>query len=93
MFQGSPQINSNFFFLPSVYFFVFSQLFFPRKNEWRLLRKTALSHNVAAAQAGYLYGSWGLDKAYLLGLLAKIKCSICSYQLNLWYVDKSRHDD
>ena len=21
----------------------------------------------------------------LLGLLAKIKCSICSYQLNLWY--------
>ena len=32
-------------------------------------------------------------KAYLLGLLAKIKCSICSYQLNLWYVDKCRHDD
>ena len=25
-------------------------------------------------------------KSYLLGLLAKIKCSICSYQLNLWYV-------
>ena len=24
--------------------------------------------------------------SYLLGLLAKIKCSICSYQLNLWYV-------
>ena len=23
--------------------------------------------------------------SYLLGLLAKIKCSICSYQLNLWY--------
>ena len=23
---------------------------------------------------------------YLLGLLAKIKCSICSYQLNLWYL-------
>ena len=22
---------------------------------------------------------------YLLGLLAKIKCSICSYQLNIWY--------
>ena len=34
-----------------------------------------------------------LESAYLLGLLAKIKCSICSYQLNLWYVDKSRHDD
>jgi len=25
-------------------------------------------------------------QSYLLGLLAKIKCSICSYQLNLWYV-------
>ena len=24
----------------------------------------------------------------LLGLLAKIKCSICSYQLNLWYEDE-----
>ena len=24
--------------------------------------------------------------SYLLGLLAKIKCSICSYQLNLWYL-------
>ena len=27
-----------------------------------------------------------LHQAYLLGLLAKIKCSICSYQLNLWYL-------
>ena len=26
------------------------------------------------------------EQAYLLGLLAKIKCSICSYQLNLWYL-------
>ena len=26
------------------------------------------------------------EQSYLLGLLAKIKCSICSYQLNLWYV-------
>ena len=26
------------------------------------------------------------SEAYLLGLLAKIKCSICSYQLNLWYL-------
>merc|ERR1712030_234666 len=26
------------------------------------------------------------SQAYLLGLLAKIKCSICSYQLNLWYL-------
>ena len=29
-------------------------------------------------------------QSYLLGLLAKIKCSICSYQLNLWYVDNCR---
>ena len=28
----------------------------------------------------------GGGRSYLLGLLAKIKCSICSYQLNLWYV-------
>ena len=28
----------------------------------------------------------GHFEAYLLGLLAKIKCSICSYQLNLWYL-------
>ena len=28
----------------------------------------------------------GHSEAYLLGLLAKIKCSICSYQLNLWYL-------
>ena len=27
-----------------------------------------------------------VGSSYLLGLLAKIKCSICSYQLNLWYV-------
>ena len=26
---------------------------------------------------------WHTGEAYLLGLLAKIKCSICSYQLNL----------
>ena len=28
----------------------------------------------------------GQCQTYLLGLLAKIKCSICSYQLNLWYL-------
>ena len=34
------------------------------------------------------YMSPGLDdEVYLLGLLAKIKCSICSYQLNIWYGD------
>ena len=34
-----------------------------------------------------LFGVCGNScSSYLLGLLAKIKCSICSYQLNLWYV-------
>ena len=33
-----------------------------------------------------LVGGGPSFKSYLLGLLAKIKCSICSYQLNLWYV-------
>ena len=42
---------------------------------------------------GYKINSDPPEQAYLLGLLAKIKCSICSYQLNLWYVDKSRHED
>ena len=28
---------------------------------------------------------WTKKKSYLLGLLAKIKCIICSYQLNIWY--------
>ena len=38
--------------------------------------------------AALISGSWGNSletRSYLLGLLAKIKCSICSYQLNLWY--------
>jgi len=30
-------------------------------------------------------GNGGRFRASLLGLLAKIKCSICSYQLNIWY--------
>ena len=35
---------------------------------------------------GYNPETETLLSSYLLGLLAKIKCSICSYQLNLWYV-------
>ena len=27
-----------------------------------------------------------MKKSYLLGLLAKIKCSICSYQCENWYL-------
>ena len=34
----------------------------------------------------YIYQRVTAYQSYLLGLLAKIKCSICSYQLNLWYV-------
>ena len=30
-------------------------------------------------------GGWHAIGLSLLGLLAKIKCSICSYQLNIWY--------
>ena len=47
-------------------------------------RRTA--HNPGPGQAGYLEPPAAPGQAYLLGLLAKIKCSICSYQLNLWYV-------
>ena len=32
-----------------------------------------------------IYRNYCAYQSYLLGLLAKIKCSICSYQLNLWY--------
>ena len=39
-----------------------------------------------SAPAPVLRATSGQYQAYLLGLLAKIKCSICSYQLNLWYV-------
>ena len=30
-----------------------------------------------------------LEKLSLLGLMAKIKCSICSYQFNIWYAGHS----
>ena len=48
------------------------------------------AHNPGLGRAGYLSRPAAPGQAYLLGLLAKIKCSICSYQLNLWYVDKCR---
>lgn len=28
---------------------------------------------------------------WLLGLLAKIKCNICSYQFNIWYDERTLH--
>jgi len=31
-----------------------------------------------------------INQVSLLGLLAKIKCSICSYQFNIWYGRHSR---
>ena len=37
-------------------------------------------------RSGLFVGTGNGGESYLLGLLAKIKCSICSYQLNLWYV-------
>ena len=43
--------------------------------------------------------SWGIKHPIIartnhtfLGLLAKIKCSICSYQFNIWYVGHRSHD-
>ena len=36
--------------------------------------------------SGYMRLRFAFDKVSLHGLLAKIKCSICSYQLNLWYL-------
>ena len=44
------------------------------------------TNKAVARQNPLLAPGWPSSKAYLLGLLAKIKCSICSYQLNLWYV-------
>ena len=44
------------------------------------------NHKGVPGGAPVLAPGAALSKAYLLGLLAKIKCSICSYQLNLWYV-------
>ena len=32
----------------------------------------------------------GLSRSYLLGLLAMIKCSICSYQCDNWYVSNRK---
>ena len=50
-----------------------------------VLWRTGLTH----ATRPYMFhgpGPWlRLGKLSLLGLMAKIKCSICSYQFNIWY--------
>ena len=43
------------------------------------------THKICSAQSQCIRNLCS-PQSYLLGLLAKIKCSICSYQLNLWYV-------
>ena len=46
----------------------------------------ALTHRTACTSGGLAFFIY--EKAIfvsLLGLLAKIKCSICSYQFNIWY--------
>ena len=48
-----------------------------RLNLWEVR-----DHNTNRA-SGCIKGSYPRLGSYLLGLLAKIKCSICSYQLNL----------
>ena len=60
--------------------FVAFQLFL-RFNDGRQVNSPSLEH--APKKLNILLVT--LFFAYLLGLLAKIKCSICSYQLNLWY--------
>ena len=35
-------------------------------------------------------GVWPMCQTYLLGLLAMIKCSICSYQCDNWYVSNRK---
>ena len=43
--------------------------------------------SVAVVSSTAVHKPWRGWAVYLLGLLAKIKCSICSYQLNIWYGD------
>ena len=50
-------------------------------SAWRVLDLP----QCALLQVVLVIKRFGYSKSYLLGLLAKIKCSICSYQLNLWY--------
>ena len=46
----------------------------------------AIASNLTCA-----HGAWlRMSAAYLLGLLAMIKCSICSYQCDNWYVSNWR---
>ena len=62
-----------------------------RTHGWRGGPAQPPRHQLACAQKrSYGRACWRRKRtegsSYLLGLLAKIKCSICSYQLNLWYV-------
>ena len=51
----------------------------------RILCKIRHTHNTFVGTSQYFYNRGGQVQAYLLGLLAKIKCSICSYQCENWY--------
>ena len=54
-----------------------------RDQKHRKLR--SLCHHMRLGKAADDPTWRGQCRASLLGLLAKIKCSICSYQLNIWY--------
>ena len=51
----------------------------------RRFRENKEYNNMQGSQFEVEKFSWEPLMASLLGLLAKIKCSICSYQLNIWY--------
>ena len=79
------EIRAEHYFFQEIVIFIFSRpkplwicLFQLCRNPLDLLANCARAELLKPAGRG--------GESYLLGLLAKIKCSICSYQLNLWYV-------
>ena len=56
-----------------------------RRAAWRALFATRSCPQAVWLVKSLLPGTKSLSLPTLLGLLAKIKCSICSYQFDLWY--------
>ena len=53
--------------------------------EWLVMKNKARNFTHTDGPAHVLVYNRSPIAVSLLGLLAKIKCSICSYQLNIWY--------
>ena len=76
--------SMDFFFFHAIFFFFFPRFGKPRRwYQFFFLDKLPIKKSI---EASVFRLKSGQSQAYLLGLLAKIKCSICSYQLNLWYL-------